>query len=664
MPPHCEQHSYTLPFLRDLELTLVGLLSARCSSKVWRFVFACIKESNAGSLSIFLRKHSFLDVVLQSLSDLASELRRIEHAAGEASDSASDDEEIIPMDKNPADIQEYRQCYILLGNCLQHFKSIQYDKGIVVAKATPETGAKILDQAMRVVRYGADRDFASGQLLVSMDLVECLDKFNIAWTFCAYGSSMKTQAQLFVKHCLQTAIMLLAKNVGVKQGKPTALIESVKRLLDTYVFYAVRAEGTEMETWLNSVFSSIKAPSRETYWVAALLKTAIVRIQNTVPKLAQGQVFNKVFALLVNHFVGLEGPGKGTSVFTSDPKAKIFTCLLRISHEAGFTVSHVMLQRIIENTSNLPDIENSRLPCPGVEWGVILLCLQHDFDTFILSESTNLRERLFYQITASVITEPDELDKQAQVVQRLLVGFQTARDLHTFIDLWYQELCALDLTVTKDEPSVWVAVGLLRCISIAVSKSWTPRQTISRLTRYIQEILSKGPEDPSACFVLLDTILGGLKESEATKYPLQADIIEPISAVLQAYLKQKGSLNRYGLSLLLTLIRFDHSQVEKYEGFLKHADSTSLLELSYLVRCCLSRSETALRGIELINKGLTIADPFVGGDPTHPHESILNRKASHYVDNPGLFHSKGLHFFEVVLHTILNHLRILEYVCV
>jgi len=297
-------------------------------------------------------------------------------------------------------------------------------------------------------------------------------------------------------------------------------------------------------------------------------------IQGSTGKLTKIETVERIFVslLVVPLRVQLHRGMPQEKTLFPEGDASIIYSLLTIISQNGLSISDETLRAIVDLAANLPfSRKDDEKSANDVRWPIIELALTLDFDTFIISQSTSLLDRLVFALSASwcidsTILSPDiegiqftsrsentnvrsdekkggrisqaersVLRKQREgllrIVSLLLEGFLKARDLDGFLAFWRNELKILYTRGGEERVlrSIWTDEGLVAMFSNAVERGYLSSKIDKVLANYANSLSQSAN---LADIFILDAILRGVRRGETEERLKNAGILTRVFNIL------------------------------------------------------------------------------------------------------------------------------------
>lgn len=331
---------------------------------------------------------------------------------------------------------------------------------------------------------------------------------------------------------------------------------------------ATQIAGMALEEELCELFSPLKgsgSASNAIEGLGNLMKIGISRtMQGSTGKLTKIETIERIFASILAVPLGVQlhkGTSQEEKVFP-EKNANIIYSLLTTISQSGLSISDETLRTVVDLVANLPSSrKEEEKSANDVRWPIIELALTLDFDTFIISQSTSLLDRLVFAVSASWCIDPTILapeletfsdalpypspneaahvniepsrdvnerviiteegksvlrkrrDSLLRIVSLLLEGFLKARDLDGFLVFWRDELNTLYNQGGEERVfrSIWAHEGLVAMFSNAIERAYTSSKVDKVIANYANS-LSQNPN--LADIFILDAILRGVRKEE------------------------------------------------------------------------------------------------------------------------------------------------------
>lgn len=352
---------------------------------------------------------------------------------------------------------------------------------------------------------------------------------------------------MFSKTCILPIYRLLSHSIANE-----SITTSLEKLVIGYIFTPAFTAGTTADTWklkarsgasgltaaqvaaealknelcsLLSPLEGLAAASTTSGSVRNLMKIGIQKImQGSTGKLTKTETVGSIFEALLTVLLGIKFNGDmatGQHTF-SKADADIIHSLLTVISENGLSISDDSLRSIVTLTANLPRSRNQDVKfAVDVRWPIIELALTLDFDTFVISQSTSLLDRLVYAISASWECPPHGLTTEQQtkrqsllrIFKLLLEGFLKARDLDGFLAFWRNELETLSTMEGSGRvfTSIWTDEAAIAMLSNALERGYTPIK-VDKVVAAYAESLSQAGNLPD--LIILSALLRGVRREE------------------------------------------------------------------------------------------------------------------------------------------------------
>ena len=335
--------------------------------------------------------------------------------------------------------------------------------------------------------------------------------------------------------------------------------------------------------------------------LVALMEVVITKIiPGTCGNLATMEIAEGIFASFIAVTLGvqLHGTLEKEDVFP-EIDANIIHSLLVILLQHSLSISDIALRKIVDLAANLPTSRHQ--DCSNVRWPIIELALKLDFDTFILSQSTSLLERLVFALSASWAISPAAVLSIEQksvrksllrIINFLLEGFIRARDLDGFLTFWRNELEVLNVIggETRLLSSIWTSEGVITMFSDALERGYLSSKIGKVITTYTQSI---SEVDSLVNIFLLDCILRGVRRGETEETLRSTGVVRRLVSVLGEGLRTAATFNTpwLGWQLLYRVLQID----------------TSFLSIDLL------KGQIYTDALETVRNGCTSTAPELGG---------------------------------------------------
>lgn len=337
-----------------------------------------------------------------------------------------------------------------------------------------------------------------------------------------------------------------------------------------------RLAGGILERELCILLSPLEGLGRDADAATGLVTLVEIAITKIVPgacgklttmEMAEG-IFTSFIAVTlgIQHHETLEKEG----IFP-ERDANLIHSLLVVLLQHSLSISDTALGKIVDLAANLPISRHQ--DCGSVHWPIIELALKLDFDTFILSHSTSLLERLVFALSASWSVSPATVLNMEQkcmrksllrIINLLLEGFIKARDLDGFLTFWRNELEVL--SVASDESlflsSIWTSECVIIMFSDALEKGYLPSKIGKVIATYTQSISQEGS---LVNIFLLDCILRGVRREETEDMLKSTGVVGQLVRILSEGLHKAATFYTpwLGWQALYRVLQIDTSFLSK-----------------------------------------------------------------------------------------------------
>ncbi|KAF8477135.1 hypothetical protein BDZ91DRAFT_13366 [Kalaharituber pfeilii] len=540
---------------------------ARLSSRFWRFLLDLLRKTDRALAAKCLRKHGFLQLMKMTLDECRNMdwVKRTIPRVSADSDMIMEDSSSTEVGSSPdEDTLRRKQARNkklsgslgeLLGDMAVVVEYIQDSisgrttsgVGIVPAmRGSPELGGEVLGRYLENIRLALALSEDDGNTKRAVSGIEAIVGI---WKGCIYGNGdLKKCSSIFSKTCLLPLYNLLANNIS--DGPQATALErlvtdyiytpafiagstaeppqKLKSKLDGVEHSAAQVTGDAMEKELNTLLAPLQGAGRSAGKGAeGLLKIGINKALTSAGKLTRAEMVERIFTSLVTVLlsVNLRGERSQHQPFP-ERDASIISTFLTIISQSGLSISDKMLQRTVDLAANLPPsrpgASENREPAGDVRWLIIEQALTLDFDTFVMSQSTSLLDRLVLALSSSwasmagskTATNPaDVKNLQLRIVGLLLDGFKKARDLDGFLAFWSKELKSL-FALGGDSrilSSIWAQEVVIASFSKTVESGYSS----TKIDKVVKSYVNSLSESRSlADLVILDALLRGISREE------------------------------------------------------------------------------------------------------------------------------------------------------
>ncbi|KAF8428230.1 Urb2/Npa2 family-domain-containing protein [Tirmania nivea] len=578
-----------------------GGVEARLSGRFWTFLLELLRKTDWAVATRCLRKHSFLQLVGMTMEECHKRdwtKRKLWRSGKDEDGDAEMEMEIkdsIATELGPApkgDVIQRQQNRSgkrvesisgLLGDVAAVVRYLQEStaeatgfggSAVLVLRGPPELGGQVLGGYLDNIHLGLGDQSEEEELDRAITGIEAMVG---VWKSCVYGNAdLKKTSAVFSKTCLLPAYKILSSKIV-----ECPYIPSLEKQVTDYIFTpaflagacaevskaagdpkpsAAQIAGEALEAELCGLLSPLQGSGRASNaakGLANLMKIGISKtMQGSTGKLTKVETVGRIFASLLGVPLGVQlhgGTPQEKNVF-SEGDANIIYSILTIISQNGLSISDETLRAIVDLAANLPfSRKDDEKSANDVRWPIIELALTLDFDTFIISQSTSLLDRLVFALSASwcidstillrdiestqftlggestdvrsdekegtrvTQAEKSVLRKQQEgllrIISLLLEGFLKARDLDGFLAFWRDELNVLYARGGEERVfrSIWTHEGLVAMFSNAIERGYFSSKVDKVLASYAGSLSQNAN---LADIFILDAILRGIRREE------------------------------------------------------------------------------------------------------------------------------------------------------